>query len=102
MSFMESLISDYVITSWQRISGESESSSESSKSEADESADKSKQLLRKGDRVKYIGPNVQSEASKRIILGEVSTPDGSTNVYTSIRGRWVGPYVVVIVARYMR
>ena len=34
---------------WQRVSGESESSSETSKSEADESADKSKQLLKKGN-----------------------------------------------------
>lgn len=34
---------------WQRISGESISSSESSKSEADESADKLKQLLKKGN-----------------------------------------------------
>ncbi|MBA0772682.1 hypothetical protein Gotri_008021, partial [Gossypium trilobum] len=71
----------------KRVSGESESSSESSKTDADESANKSKQLLKKGDRVKYIGPNVQSEASKRIILGKIPTSDGPTNVYTSIRGR---------------
>ncbi|MBA0717959.1 hypothetical protein Golax_005730 [Gossypium laxum] len=71
----------------KRVSGESESSSESSKTEADESANKSKQLLKKGDRVKYIGPNLQSEASKRIILGKIPTSDGPTNVYTSIRGR---------------
>ncbi|XWS54330.1 hypothetical protein CRYUN_Cryun10bG0080700 [Craigia yunnanensis] len=49
----------------KRVSGESESSPETSKSEADESADKSKQLLKKGDRVKYIGPNVQIEDKKR-------------------------------------
>ncbi|XWS39569.1 hypothetical protein CRYUN_Cryun18bG0066500 [Craigia yunnanensis] len=49
----------------KRVSGESESSSETSKSEADESADKSKQLLKKGDRVKYIGPNVQIEDKER-------------------------------------
>ncbi|MBA0563122.1 hypothetical protein Golob_008122, partial [Gossypium lobatum] len=71
----------------KRVSGESESSSESSKTETDESANKSKQLLKKGDRVKYIGPNLQSEASKRIILGKIPTSDGPTNVYTSIRGR---------------
>ncbi|XWS68494.1 hypothetical protein CRYUN_Cryun04dG0095400 [Craigia yunnanensis] len=71
----------------KRVSGESESSSETSKCEADESADKSKQLLKKGDRVKYIGPNVQIEANKRIILGKIPTSDGPTNVYTSIRGR---------------
>ncbi|XP_039036876.1 uncharacterized protein LOC120173907 isoform X1 [Hibiscus syriacus] len=83
----------------KRVSGESESSSESSKSEADESADKSKHLLKKGDRVKYIGCNVQSEARKRIVLGKIPTYDGLTNVYTSIRGR---TYVVVNVGRYMR
>ncbi|XP_038995940.1 uncharacterized protein LOC120120347 isoform X1 [Hibiscus syriacus] len=71
----------------KRVSGESESSSESSKAEADVSADKSKHLLKKGDRVKYIGRNMQSEASKRIILGKIRTSDGPTNVYTSIRGR---------------
>ncbi|XP_022725142.1 uncharacterized protein LOC111281759 isoform X2 [Durio zibethinus] len=49
----------------KRVSGESESFSETSKSEADESADKSKKLLKKGDRVKYIGPDVQIEANKR-------------------------------------
>ncbi|XP_017971232.1 PREDICTED: uncharacterized protein LOC18608512 isoform X1 [Theobroma cacao] len=71
----------------KRVSGESESSSESSKSEAGESADKSKWLLKKGDRVKYIGPDVQIEADRRIILGKIPTSDGPTNVYTSIRGR---------------
>ncbi|KAG4115934.1 hypothetical protein ERO13_D12G137800v2 [Gossypium hirsutum] len=64
----------------KRVSGESESSSESSKTEADESANKSKQLLKKGDRVKYIGPNVQSEASKRPLCsgqrGEVYEVNG--------------------------
>ncbi|XP_021287629.1 uncharacterized protein LOC110419073 isoform X1 [Herrania umbratica] len=71
----------------KRVSGESESSSESSKSEADESADKSKWLLKKGDRVKYIGPDVQIEADRKIILGKIPTSDGPTNVYTSIRRR---------------
>ncbi|TYH39183.1 hypothetical protein ES332_D12G162400v1 [Gossypium tomentosum] len=64
----------------KRVSGESESSSESSKTEADESANKSKQLLKKGDRVKYIGPNVQSEAGKRPLCsgqrGEVYEVNG--------------------------
>ncbi|TYG41268.1 hypothetical protein ES288_D12G162300v1 [Gossypium darwinii] len=64
----------------KRVSGESESSSESSKTEDDESANKSKQLLKKGDRVKYIGPNVQSEASKRPLCsgqrGEVYEVNG--------------------------
>lgn len=64
----------------KRVSGESESSSESSKTEADESANKSKQLLKKGDRVKYIGPNVQSEAKKRPLCsgqrGEVYEVNG--------------------------
>ncbi|XVE92899.1 hypothetical protein REPUB_Repub01dG0143300 [Reevesia pubescens] len=63
----------------KRVSGESESSSESSKREAD-AADKSKQLLKKGDRVKYIGPNVQNEANKRPLYsgqrGEVYEVNG--------------------------
>ncbi|WRX13684.1 ATPase [Theobroma cacao] len=45
-----------------------------------------------GDRVKYIGPDVQIEADRRIILGKIPTSDGPTNVYTSIRGRWVEPF----------
>ncbi|XP_021287638.1 uncharacterized protein LOC110419073 isoform X2 [Herrania umbratica] len=64
----------------KRVSGESESSSESSKSEADESADKSKWLLKKGDRVKYIGPDVQIEADRKPLSsgqrGEVYEVDG--------------------------
>ncbi|OMP05199.1 hypothetical protein COLO4_08994 [Corchorus olitorius] len=82
-----------------RVSGESESS-ESSKSEADESAYKAKlkkecpglvftsylALYSGGDRVKYVGSNVQKDG-KRIILGKIPTSDGPTRVYTSIRGR---------------
>ncbi|GMH10907.1 hypothetical protein Nepgr_012748 [Nepenthes gracilis] len=49
----------------KRVSGESESSFESSKSEDAETSDKSKRPLRKGDRVKYIGPTVCVEADNR-------------------------------------
>ncbi|KAK9274576.1 hypothetical protein L1049_021825 [Liquidambar formosana] len=49
----------------KRVSGESESSSESSKSDAVEASDKSKRPLKKGDRVKYIGPSVRIEADNR-------------------------------------
>ncbi|XVF44539.1 hypothetical protein PTKIN_Ptkin02bG0132600 [Pterospermum kingtungense] len=66
----------------KRISGESMGSSESSKSETDESADKSKQLLKKGDRVKYVGPNVQIQGNKRPLSsgqrGEVYEVNGDT------------------------
>ncbi|OMO60115.1 ATPase, AAA-type, core [Corchorus capsularis] len=51
----------------KRVSGESESS-ESSKSEADESADKAK--LKKGDRVKYVGSNVQKDGKRHLSSGQ--------------------------------
>ncbi|KAM1064762.1 hypothetical protein ACFX15_019846 [Malus domestica] len=47
------------------VSGETESSSESSKSETAESSDKCKRPLKKGDRVKYIGPSIHVEADNR-------------------------------------
>ncbi|PON60932.1 Spastin [Parasponia andersonii] len=68
----------------KRVSGDD--SSESSNIEAVESS-KSQQPLKRGDRVKYIGPSVHSEADKRIILGKISTSDGPTNAFTIIRGR---------------
>ncbi|XP_059656435.1 uncharacterized protein LOC132303264 isoform X2 [Cornus florida] len=49
----------------KRVSGESESSSESSKSEAVEDSDKQKRPLKRGDRVKYIGPSLCIEADNR-------------------------------------
>ncbi|KAL6295391.1 hypothetical protein ACE6H2_003533 [Prunus campanulata] len=69
------------------VSGESESSSESSKSEAAETSDKSKRPLKKGDRVKYIGPSLHVEADNRVLLGKISTSDGPRNAYTIFRGR---------------
>ncbi|KAK7312227.1 hypothetical protein VNO77_35941 [Canavalia gladiata] len=71
------------------VSGESESS-ESSRSNDGKSSDKSGCQLRKGDRVKYIGPSVRVTADDRIILGKILTSDGPSNAYTIIRGRWVG------------
>ncbi|XP_075657466.1 uncharacterized protein LOC142627481 isoform X1 [Castanea sativa] len=71
----------------KRVSGDSESSPESSKSEAVESSDDSKQPLKKGDRVKYIGPSVNIEADNRIILGRIPTSEGPKNAYTIILGR---------------
>lgn len=49
----------------KKLAGELDSSSESSKSEAAEPSDTSKRLLKKGDRVKYIGPSVRVEADNR-------------------------------------
>ncbi|XP_073139923.1 uncharacterized protein [Henckelia pumila] len=69
------------------VSGEVESSSASSKSEADEPSDQANLPLKKGDRVKYIGPSISIEANKRIVLGKIPTPDGPTNAYTVIRRR---------------
>ncbi|KAG6713643.1 hypothetical protein I3842_05G163600 [Carya illinoinensis] len=73
----------------KRVSGESEScsESESTKSEAAECSDKSRRPLKKGDRVKYTGPSVCIESDNRIILGKIPTSDGLKNAYTSIRGR---------------
>lgn len=66
----------------KRVSGECDSSSESSKSEAveNDSAEESQRPLRKGDRVKYIGPAVHVESDNREIptgqRGEVCEVDG--------------------------
>ncbi|XP_048233684.1 uncharacterized protein LOC8286329 isoform X2 [Ricinus communis] len=49
----------------KRISGESDSSPETSKSEAAEPSDTSKRPLKKGDRVKYVGPSIRIEADDR-------------------------------------
>ncbi|KAL2515747.1 P-loop containing nucleoside triphosphate hydrolase superfamily protein [Forsythia ovata] len=59
----------------KRVSGESDSSS-SSKSETVEPSDKANRPLKKG--IHFM-----------IVLGKIPTPDGSTNAYTVIRGRWV-------------
>ncbi|KAL6350849.1 hypothetical protein AAG906_031435 [Vitis piasezkii] len=64
-----------------------EISSESSTSEAVESSDKPKWSLKKGDRVKYVGPSIDIEADNRVILGKIPTCDGPTNAYTIFRGR---------------
>ncbi|TXG56898.1 hypothetical protein EZV62_018211 [Acer yangbiense] len=71
----------------KRFSREVGSSSESSKSEVADPSDNSKQPLRKGDRVKYVGPSVHIEADNRIILGKILTSDGPKNAYTVIPGR---------------
>ncbi|KAF2290219.1 hypothetical protein GH714_004136 [Hevea brasiliensis] len=49
----------------KRVSGESDSSLESSRSEAAEPSDTCKRPIKKGDRVKYIGPSVCIEANDR-------------------------------------
>ncbi|KAF6175224.1 hypothetical protein GIB67_015909 [Kingdonia uniflora] len=46
---------------------ESESTSETVKPEANQSPKQSKRALRKGDRVKYIGPPTQVESNKRLL-----------------------------------
>ncbi|CAA2965484.1 AAA+-type ATPase [Olea europaea subsp. europaea] len=69
------------------VSGKSDSSSESSKSETGEPSDKANRPLKIGDRVKYTGPSVLIEADKRIVLGKIPTTDGPTNAYTVTRCR---------------
>ncbi|KAL1541489.1 hypothetical protein AAHA92_25701 [Salvia divinorum] len=69
------------------VSGESESSSASSNPETTETSNVASQKLKKGDRVKYIGPSICIEANNRVVLGKIPTSDGPTNAYTIIRGR---------------
>lgn len=54
----------------KRVSGECESSSETSKSESvdNQTADDSQRPMRKGDRIKYVGPSVQVESDNKEIL----------------------------------
>ncbi|KAF8021727.1 hypothetical protein BT93_G2005 [Corymbia citriodora subsp. variegata] len=70
----------------KRVSGESESSSESTKPE-DVANSESKHQLKRGDRVKYVGPSRKISADNRIVLGKIPTSDGPINAYTVIRGR---------------
>ncbi|KZV52133.1 hypothetical protein F511_07088 [Dorcoceras hygrometricum] len=98
------------------VSGEVESSTASSKSEADEPSDQADQPLKKGVRTdeyilppfvwkdeememegqhKHIAappkiqPLVPPKISELIVLGQISTPDGPTNAYTVIRRRYL-------------
>ncbi|KAL9378099.1 hypothetical protein Peur_029434 [Populus x canadensis] len=71
----------------KRVSGECDSSSESSKNESAGTSEIPKRPLNKGDRVKYIGPSIRIEADDRVILGKIPTSDGLKNAYTTIRGR---------------
>uniref|UniRef100_A0A7N0U1E1 AAA+ ATPase domain-containing protein n=1 Tax=Kalanchoe fedtschenkoi TaxID=63787 RepID=A0A7N0U1E1_KALFE len=43
--------------------------------------------LKRGDRVKYIGPTIRVEADNRLKLGKIPTSDGSTTAFTAIRQR---------------
>ncbi|XP_010261095.1 PREDICTED: uncharacterized protein LOC104600003 isoform X2 [Nelumbo nucifera] len=64
----------------KRVSGESEGTSESVKSAAVEPPQQSKRPLKKGDRVKYIGPSVHVQADNRSLSngqrGEVFEVNG--------------------------
>ncbi|RDY10350.1 Msp1, partial [Mucuna pruriens] len=77
----------YNVEEFEKIVSEESESSESSKSNDVKSSDKSGCELRKGDRVKYIGPSVQVTDEDRVILGKILTSDGPTNAYTVIHGR---------------
>ncbi|KAL1566186.1 hypothetical protein AAHA92_01820 [Salvia divinorum] len=69
------------------VSGEPENSSTSSNPETSETSNVASHKLKKGDRVKYIGPAINIEANNRIVLGKIPTSDGPTKAYTIIRGR---------------
>ncbi|XP_061949708.1 uncharacterized protein LOC133673088 isoform X3 [Populus nigra] len=64
----------------KRVSGECDSSSESSKNESAGTSEIPKRPLNKGDRVKYIGPSIRIEADDRPLssgqLGEVYEVNG--------------------------
>ncbi|XP_058768480.1 uncharacterized protein LOC131642227 isoform X1 [Vicia villosa] len=62
-------------------------SPESSNSDDTKSTDKSGSQLRKGDRVKYIGPSIKFTNDDRIKLGKIPTSDGPTNAYTILPER---------------
>ncbi|KAK1314542.1 Katanin p60 ATPase-containing subunit A1 [Acorus calamus] len=71
----------------KRVSGESESEPSPKDSGADTSTEQSKQPLKKGDRVKYIGDDVLIECDQRIPVGKMPTSDGPINAYTIISHR---------------
>nr|XP_016441542.1 PREDICTED: uncharacterized protein LOC107767135 [Nicotiana tabacum] len=70
----------------KRVSGELESSSESTSESVDQS-EKTQRPFRKGDRVKYTGPSGVVKADNRIVLGKIPTSGGPTNAFTVIHGR---------------
>ncbi|XP_011621877.1 uncharacterized protein LOC18422392 isoform X1 [Amborella trichopoda] len=72
----------------KRVSGaEAESSGASTKSDPAESSQQSKQPLKKGDRVKYVGASIPDAVNNRIILGKIPTTHGPTNAFTYLSGR---------------
>ncbi|KAL1362040.1 hypothetical protein HN51_010333 [Arachis hypogaea] len=77
----------YNIEEFEKISSGESESSESSRSNEANSSDKSGCQIRKGDRVKYIGPSTRATIDDRIRLGKILTSDGSTSAYTVIHGR---------------
>ncbi|CAL0334216.1 unnamed protein product [Lupinus luteus] len=77
----------YNIEEFEKIASVGSESSDSSKSTDAKSSDKCGRQLRKGDRVKYIGPSVKVTADDRVVLGKIPTSDGPTKAYTIIHGR---------------
>lgn len=77
---LKKLIPDNLEEFAKRISGESESSSETSKPEVVESAEEPQRPLKKGDRVKYVGPSGFVDTNNRSLSsgqrGEVFEVDG--------------------------
>ncbi|KAJ9549341.1 hypothetical protein OSB04_021884 [Centaurea solstitialis] len=71
----------------KKIAVVGDSSSESSKQEEVESSEEPKEPLKKGDRVKYVGPSVHVEEDNRVSLGSIATSDGTRKAYTVISRR---------------
>ncbi|KAI3694069.1 hypothetical protein L1987_77028 [Smallanthus sonchifolius] len=64
-----------------------EISLESSQQEEAESYEEANEPLKKGDRVKYVGPSVRVKEDARIKLGSIATSDGIRNAYAFITRR---------------
>lgn len=64
----------------KRVAEDTESTSKSEKSDSDQSPDQSKRPLKKGDRVKYVGPSVRIESDKR------SLPSGQRGEVFEVSG----------------
>ncbi|KAI4356950.1 hypothetical protein L6164_000928 [Bauhinia variegata] len=87
---VQKLVPYATIADFEKVASVESESSESHRSQNVKDSEKSGCQLKKGDRVRYIGPSVQAEDRNRIILGKILTSDGPTNAYTIIHGRWVG------------
>ncbi|XP_057869799.1 uncharacterized protein LOC131076576 isoform X2 [Cryptomeria japonica] len=76
----------------KRVSGEDCEDTKHSSKESDdsESSQKSENVYKKGDRIKYIGVHEGGAGKNRVALGKITTCLGPINAYTYINGRPLG------------